>query len=74
MTFPIVQADSTANLIRSINITTRRVTTLAGQLDVTGSADGLGNTATFYSPSGVAIDTGCTLALVVRVGSMNGVS
>lgn len=67
MLSPLMQADSSANLIRGINLTSRRVTTLAGQLDVSGSSDGLGSSAKFYSPSGLAIDAGCTFALVVRV-------
>ncbi len=37
------------------------VTTLAGRAGFPGSADGIGNTARFHAPSGVAVDTSANL-------------
>ena len=50
-------ADSVNNTIRKINISTGIVTTLAGNATVNpGSANGIGNAATFNSPSGITTD------------------
>src|SRR5207249_301670 len=63
--FPIgVAVDSAANLYVADqgNQTIRKVTpagavaTLAGSAGQTGSTDGVGGTARFYNPSGVALD------------------
>jgi NHL repeat len=48
-------ADRFANTIRKIS-PEGLVTTLAGQFKVSGSADGAGSAARFFSPSGVAVD------------------
>ncbi|MDB6059507.1 MAG: repeat protein, partial [Verrucomicrobiales bacterium] len=50
-------ADSKNNTVRKITLD-GRVTTLAGLSGVVGSGDGLGGTATFNSPFGVAVDGG----------------
>jgi hypothetical protein len=42
--------------IRQVTIAGASVTTPAGQVGVTGSADGTGNAATFNSPAGIATD------------------
>lgn len=49
-------ADTSNNTIRKIVIATGVVTTLAGQVGVTGAADGTGAAATFSGPTGVATD------------------
>ncbi len=49
-------ADSANNLIRKIS-TGGVVTTLAGSAGVTGSTNGTGTAASFYDPSGVAVDS-----------------
>ncbi len=43
--------------IRKITLSTGEVTTFAGQAGVTGSADGAGADARFYSPYGIAVDS-----------------
>ncbi len=49
-------ADTHNHLIRKID-SSGTVTTLAGQAGITGSADGQGTAASFYSPKGIAVDT-----------------
>ena len=49
-------ADSSGNTIRKIT-SNGTVSTLAGTAGVTGAADGSGAAASFYAPSGVAVDT-----------------
>lgn len=49
-------SDTGNNTIRSINVATGAVTTLAGTAGVVGSANGTGGAARFSSPSGVATD------------------
>lgn len=60
--------------MRLINLTSGRVTTLAGNLSAivglnnNGRADGVGTLASFSSPSGVALDAaGVTAVIVSRV-------
>ena len=48
--------DFGVHLVRSIVVSTKVVTTLAGNPAVVGSADGLGNNASFTQPFGVALD------------------
>ena len=52
------------NLIRRIVLSSALVSTLAGS-GATGSVNGLGTTASFYYPAGVAMDANVTYALVV---------
>jgi sugar lactone lactonase YvrE len=47
-----------ASTIRAISLSTWAVTTLAGQADVYGSADGTGTAATFGGPTGLVADAG----------------
>jgi sugar lactone lactonase YvrE len=49
-------ADSANNTIRKIVLATRQVSTIAGLLGETGSIDGVGTSARFYSPQGLAAD------------------
>jgi sugar lactone lactonase YvrE len=49
-------ADSINNTIRRVTQWEGVVTTVAGQVRVGGSADGVGNRATFNTPNGVAVD------------------
>lgn len=46
------------NIVRAIDQTTGTVTTLAGKFGVAGSADGVGASATFNLPSGMAFGDG----------------
>ena len=48
--------DSYNDTIRKIVIATGAVTTLAGQVGVHGSADGIGTAASFYQPYGITTD------------------
>jgi coenzyme F420-reducing hydrogenase beta subunit len=50
-------SDSTNNTIRKIVASTGVVTTLAGLVGGSGSADGTGSAARFYTPWGMACDT-----------------
>jgi sugar lactone lactonase YvrE len=49
-------ADSGNSTIRSIDLTTREVKTIAGEVGVAGFADGMGLTAKFNKPSGLVLD------------------
>jgi len=49
-------ADSSNDTIRKIVIATGAVTTVAGQVGVSGAADGTGTAATFSVPEGIATD------------------
>lgn len=62
------QADTSSyNLIRRIDIASGEVTTVAGFVYQTDSADGIGTNAHFNGPQGVALSADETFALVVRV-------
>jgi hypothetical protein len=50
-------ADTNNHTIRKVVLVTGEVTTIAGLAGSPGSADGLGSTARFNAPSGVAVDT-----------------
>jgi sugar lactone lactonase YvrE len=62
-------ADSANNTIRKIVLATREVTTIAGQLGETGSDDGLGADARFFSPQGLAADEAGNLYIADSVNS-----
>ena len=49
-------SDTGNRLIRAIDVATRNVTTLAGRQGVTSWTDGVGSTATFKYPLGLAVD------------------
>lgn len=49
-------ADSANSVIRSIDLATGVVATVAGVAGVVGSSDGIGNAASFYIPTDVALD------------------
>jgi hypothetical protein len=60
------QTDQYGQNIRAIVVTSGSVSTLAGKLGVTlPFSDGVGTEATFFEPAGVALNSACTLALVV---------
>lgn len=52
--------------VRKVVISSGLVTTFAGVVGVAGHADGVGTTATFSGPYGVALNAAGTVALVVR--------
>lgn len=58
-------ADSSNHLIRGYDVTTNAVTTIAGQVGITGSTNGLGTNALFYFPYAVCLDPNGNYALVV---------
>ncbi len=49
-------ADTGNQVIRRISLADASATTVAGQLGVTGSADGAGSAATFSNPTGIAVE------------------
>ncbi|QEM67615.1 hypothetical protein FO488_05245 [Geobacter sp. FeAm09] len=49
-------SDFNNNLIRTIVISSKAVTTLAGSTSYYGSADGVGASASFYAPNGITTD------------------
>jgi sugar lactone lactonase YvrE len=49
-------ADTAHHAIRKVTVATGEVTTLAGSAGVSGSADGTGEAARFYGPTGLATD------------------
>ena len=59
------QSDANNNAIRYVVISSCSVTTLAGTPGATGYADG--TVSTFNKPSGIAIDSTGSFALVVSV-------
>ena len=73
----IYVADSGNSTIRTVT-SAGVVTTLAGSVGKTGGADGMGNAATFYYPSGIGLDgngdlyvadtSNCTLRKVTSTG------
>ena len=60
-----LQADMYTHLIRRIVLSSGLVSTLAGTSGASGSADGLGTAASFYLPTGVAMDAAGTVAVAV---------
>ncbi|HEX7596810.1 MAG TPA: hypothetical protein VF518_01275, partial [Polyangia bacterium] len=62
-------ADAANNTIRKIVLATREVTTIAGLLGVTGSDDGVGAKARFFSPQGLATDGAGNLYIADSVNS-----
>lgn len=64
---PTLQADTSNNLLRRVDLVTGLVTTLAGSpTQSAGHADGLGSLATFNYPLCVAMDGAGSIAIVVR--------
>ena len=63
--FSPFQADCGNNVVRYIMLSTGLVSTLAGTVGVTGAVNGLGTSALFNNPLGVAMDVAGTFALVV---------
>jgi hypothetical protein len=63
--FAPIQTDSGNHIIRSIALSSRLVSTLAGRQGVSTFSDGTGTTATFNFPSGVDINAAGTVAVVV---------
>ena len=66
------QAEYGNSLIRRITVSSALVSTLAGGQasgTVTGHADGIGTSATFLQPVGIAMDPSGTIALVGEQGN-----
>jgi len=61
-------ADTTNMAIRKVTVT-GVVTTLAGYLGIRGTEDGTGSAARFYSPHGVAVDSGGAQIVVADTGN-----
>lgn len=65
--FAVLQTDAGNNLLRRVNLTSGLVTTLAGSnIQTNGYTNGAGASASFYAPSGIAVDGAGTFAIVVR--------
>jgi len=62
-------ADAANNTIRKIVLATGETTTIAGTFGVTGSDDGIGTNARFYSPQGLACDGAGNLYVADSVNS-----
>ena len=67
----VSQTDSKSNILRHIHLSSMSnvtVTTLAGGQgqEVDGSDDGQGTSASFSSPTGIAISKDASFAIVVR--------
>jgi len=73
-----LQTEYGNHLLRLVNLSSGLVTTLAGSLSGTvgsdnkGYADGQGTAASFYNPTGVAVDSAATFVVVVRSREMRG--
>lgn len=61
----LLQADTENHVIRRVDVASGLVTTLAGKLAAI-STDGVGTAASFYHPSGIAMDAAGAVAFVVR--------
>lgn len=76
LAFFALQADQSNNLLRRVNLANGLVTTLAGNVALSsgppnnyGFSDGFGTAASFWNPTGVAVDGAGTFAVVVRSGA-----
>ena len=63
-------ADAANNTIRKMVLSTGQVTTMAGSLGLTGSDDGIGASARFFSPQGLACDGAGNLYIADSVNSL----
>ena len=61
-----MQGDYGNHLIRLLVLSSGVVSTLAGQAGSIGSTNGIGTTARFNYPYGIALDAAGTFAVVVR--------
>jgi hypothetical protein len=61
----VLQADSSNNLVRLLDVELQAVSSLAGRTRVGGYADGVGTQAVFNNPCAVALDRSGVLAIVV---------
>ena len=59
------QVDLVNHVLRRVDLSSRAVTTIAGNAGFTGSADGVGSVARFYNPVGIAINPAGTFAIIV---------
>jgi hypothetical protein len=67
--FPLascMQTDNNVNTVRRIELSSRVVTTVAGDPESSGYQDGIGSNAQFYITSGVAINPSESTVYVVR--------
>ena len=68
---PHPQTDTTFPTVRVINTSTMAVATLAGSASIAGLVDGQGTNARFNWPTGIAVDSMGSVALVVRLVSLS---
>jgi hypothetical protein len=59
------QVDTDSHVLRSIDVSSATVTTIAGRAYTNGHADGVGTIATFDEPRGVAVDASGAIGLIV---------
>jgi hypothetical protein len=64
----IYVADTDNHTIRVYDDSTKKVTTLAGLANTSGTSNGIGNTARFNTPSGVAINPAFNAGQILYVG------
>ena len=55
------------HVVRRVTVSSGEVSTLAGKAGVSGYADGVGTIAELNGPTGIAVDSAGTFALIVSV-------
>ena len=66
----LLQTDGYNHLIRRVVLSTGLVATLAGTAGVTGTQNGVGTSARFNYPKGIAVQGGDTLVVGARCGDV----
>jgi sugar lactone lactonase YvrE len=65
----LVVSEHNGHVLRSIDLATEQVTTIAGQPYAVGYRDGAATDALFFTPAGLAVDCNVTQAIYVADGS-----
>jgi len=65
----LLVADSGNNVIRRIDLATATVSTIAGLAENTGAMDGVGSSARFFAPTGMATDVTGNLYVADRINA-----